>query len=40
MALGFSHPVEFPIPEGITAAVDDKRTKITLSGAREAGLKF
>jgi large subunit ribosomal protein L6 len=32
MALGFSHPVEFPIPEGITAAVDDKRTKITLSG--------
>lgn len=31
MVLGFSHPVEFPLPAGVSAAVDDKRTKITLS---------
>ncbi len=29
--LGFSHPVEFPLPEGIEAKVD-KNTVITLSG--------
>lgn len=32
LQLGFSHPVEFPLPEGITAKVD-ANTKITLSGA-------
>jgi large subunit ribosomal protein L6 len=30
-ALGFSHPVEFPIPEGIKIAVD-KQTRVTVSG--------
>lgn len=33
MTLGFSHPVVFKMPEGVTAAVDDKRTHITLSSA-------
>jgi len=32
LSLGFSHPVDFPLPEGISAAVD-KGTKITISGA-------
>lgn len=32
MSLGFSHPVEFPLPEGISASVDERRTKITLTG--------
>lgn len=32
MALGYSHPVIYALPEGITAEVDAKRTKITLSG--------
>jgi large subunit ribosomal protein L6 len=32
MALGFSHPVIYPLPGGINAEVDAKRTKITLSG--------
>lgn len=32
MTLGYSHPVEFALPEGITAAVDQKQTQITLSG--------
>lgn len=31
MALGFSHPVDFPIPEGITVEVE-KGTKVTLKG--------
>ncbi len=30
-ALGFSHPVEYPIPEGIRIAVD-KQTRVTVSG--------
>jgi large subunit ribosomal protein L6 len=30
-ALGFSHPVVFPIPEGIKIAVD-KQTRVTVSG--------
>jgi large subunit ribosomal protein L6 len=33
MALGFSHPVIYNLPEGVTAAVDEKRTHITLSAA-------
>jgi large subunit ribosomal protein L6 len=30
-ALGFSHPVEFPVPEGIKIAVE-KQTRVTVSG--------
>jgi large subunit ribosomal protein L6 len=30
-ALGFSHPVEYPIPEGIKIAVE-KQTRVTVSG--------
>jgi large subunit ribosomal protein L6 len=32
LSLGYSHPVEFQLPEGITAAVDQKQTQITLAG--------
>jgi large subunit ribosomal protein L6 len=32
MSLGFSHQVQFPLPTGVSATVDDKKTKITLSG--------
>jgi len=32
LALGYSHPVEFPIPEGIQIAVD-KQTHLVVSGA-------
>jgi large subunit ribosomal protein L6 len=31
-ALGFSHPVVFRLPEGITAEVDAKQTKLVLRG--------
>jgi large subunit ribosomal protein L6 len=31
LALGYSHPVEYPLPAGITAEVE-KQTKITVSG--------
>jgi large subunit ribosomal protein L6 len=30
--LGYSHPIEFPLPTGITAAVDPKQTRLTISG--------
>jgi large subunit ribosomal protein L6 len=30
--LGYSHPIEFPLPTGITAAIDSKQTRITISG--------
>lgn len=30
--LGFSHPVEFPIPKGIKAETDKKLVQLTLSG--------
>jgi len=33
LALGFSHPVVFPLPEGVKANVDAKRTLISLSSA-------
>jgi len=33
LSLGFSHPVNFPLPQGISAQVDGKTYKITLSGA-------
>ena len=32
LALGFSHPVNFPLPDGITASVD-KQNRITLQGS-------
>ena len=32
LALGYSHPVEFPIPEGIQIAIE-KQTHMTVSGA-------
>ncbi len=31
--LGYSHPIEFPIPEGITVTVDEKSTKLSVAGA-------
>lgn len=31
-SLGYSHPVEFALPQGITATVDEKQTTITLKG--------
>ncbi len=31
-SLGYSHPVELPVPEGITIAVDAKQTRLTISG--------
>lgn len=34
LALGFSHPVEFPIPEGIQIAVE-KQTHVTVTGANK-----
>lgn len=33
MTLGYSHPVEYQLPQGINAAVDQKQTTITLKGA-------
>lgn len=30
--LGFSHPVRFPLPQGVTASID-RQTVITLTGA-------
>jgi large subunit ribosomal protein L6 len=30
--LGYSHPIEFPLPAGITAAIDPKATRVTISG--------
>ncbi len=32
LTLGYSHSVEFQLPEGITAAVDQKQTQISLTG--------
>jgi large subunit ribosomal protein L6 len=31
LALGYSHPIEYPLPQGITAEVE-KQTKITIRG--------
>ena len=28
-SLGYSHPIEYPLPTGIEAAVDPKQTKLT-----------
>jgi large subunit ribosomal protein L6 len=30
--LGYSHPIEFPLPTGIECAVDPKQTHLTVSG--------
>jgi large subunit ribosomal protein L6 len=30
--LGYSHPIEFELPQGITAVTDDKQTTISLTG--------
>ena len=30
--LGYSHPIEFPLPNEITVAVDPKQTRLTVSG--------
>ena len=30
--LGYSHPIEFPLPTGITAVIDPKQTRVTISG--------
>ena len=32
MQLGFSHDIEFPVPEGVKIAVDGRKTHITLEG--------
>ncbi len=32
LTLGYSHPVEFQLPAGITAAVDQKQTTLTIAG--------
>ncbi|MGA3209773.1 MAG: 50S ribosomal protein L6 [Terriglobales bacterium] len=31
-SLGYSHPIEYPLPSGIEVAVDPKLTRLTLSG--------
>ena len=30
--LGYSHPIEFPLPTGIDVAIDPKQTHLTVSG--------
>ena len=31
-SLGYSHPIEYPLPTGVEVAIDPKQTKLTLSG--------
>ena len=31
-SLGYSHPIEYPLPSGIDVTVDAKQTKLTVSG--------
>jgi large subunit ribosomal protein L6 len=31
-SLGYSHPIEYPLPSGIEVAVDPKQTRLTVSG--------
>ncbi len=38
LALGYSHPIVFPLPEGVTAKVTDRPVKITLESADKAVL--
>jgi large subunit ribosomal protein L6 len=30
--LGYSHPIEFPLPAGVEAAIDPKQTRVTVTG--------
>lgn len=30
--LGYSHPIEFPLPSGISVTIDPKQTRVTVSG--------
>jgi large subunit ribosomal protein L6 len=30
--LGYSHPIEYPLPTGVTVAIDPKQTRLTVSG--------
>ncbi len=30
--LGYSHPIEYPLPTGIEVAIDPKQTRLTISG--------
>src|SRR5437763_10116264 len=30
--LGFSHPIEYPLPSGVEVAVDPKQTRLTVTG--------
>ncbi len=32
LSLGYSHPIEYPLPQGISAEVDTKANRITVSG--------
>ena len=32
-SLGFSHPVDYPLPEGVTAEYDTKANRLTVKGA-------
>src|ERR1700689_1918550 len=31
-SLGYSHPIEYPLPSGVEMTIDPKMTKLTLSG--------
>jgi large subunit ribosomal protein L6 len=31
-SLGYSHPIEYPLPTGVDASIDPKQTKIALTG--------
>jgi len=31
--LGYSHPIEYPLPTGIDVAIDPKQTKLTITGS-------
>ena len=31
-SLGYSHPIEYPLPTGVEVAIDPKQTKLTVSG--------
>src|ERR1700746_3236902 len=31
-SLGYSHPIEYPLPAGIEVAIDPKQTKLTVTG--------
>jgi large subunit ribosomal protein L6 len=30
--LGYSHPIEYPLPAGVTVTIDPKQTRLTVSG--------